>query len=172
MYEELVAKYSKAYYKKMSDLFALEELASEVWLLLLEKEEEGAYEGRNDASERTFLISCIQNHMINLVVKEVRERKTLHTVDREDYKGEPFGKELSPEETALVQEMVGNIEARVHKISPKYGVFVYKHMGTLSVRGISNLAAQQGMQLSKSYVHKIIKKIRQEVDKSTHEFVS
>ena len=41
MYTELVAKYSKAFYRRVHKLFELEDLAQEIWVTLFELEENG-----------------------------------------------------------------------------------------------------------------------------------
>jgi len=161
MYEELVAKYSKAYYRKVHDLFELEELAQEVWLVILEREAEESYRGDKGATKRTFLVTCIKNHMIDLLVKEIRDLKALHTASKEDSNGEAFDRYPSPEEDAVAVELFGNISATLKAI--KYGEFVFEHMGTKSVREISVLSKQEGIPLSKSTVHRTIKKIQKEV---------
>jgi DNA-directed RNA polymerase specialized sigma24 family protein len=164
MYEELVAKYSKVYFKKVSSLFALSDLAQEIWIVLLGVEEENVYDADKGTSYRTFLIACIKNHMINLITKEIREKKTVVV----GFEERPEVEDSTPniEDLIKTKELLEGLKVKIKKI--RYGQFVLDRIGEgYTVREISEIASEQGMSLSKSNAQKITQKIRKEISKLT-----
>jgi DNA-directed RNA polymerase specialized sigma24 family protein len=160
LYTELVGKYSKAYHKKMQDLFDIEDIAQEIWVTLLSEEEKGGYKGRNNASERTYLAICIRNHMLNIITREITTKRTvelgLSTTDEDDFSEE----ESSPEDSVVSQEQLDMLSGGLKSI--KHGNFIFeKTVEGHTVREISYIAKQQGIKLSKSGVNRIQHKIKQ-----------
>ena len=158
LYNELVEKYSKAYYKKVHDIFELEDLAQEVWQVLLQVEEADRYAGTNDASEKTYLISAIRHRIHRMIAEEIRLRQVIQLDNRkvDIYVSE---EETSPEELVEVKEKLNRVRLNVRKI--KHGEFIFDHMH-LTLRELSRIAASQGIQLPKStifYKKKAIKDI-------------
>jgi len=162
-YTDLVAKYSKTYYRRMSDLFELEDIAQELWLLLLDIQNKGSYKAEKGAKETTFLISCIRNHMINLIIKEVRERRTVFAYEPSE-NTEAADEINTPESLVITKQIIGRLQVKMEKI--KHADFVVQHMGTHSVREIADLAKQEGIKIRKSTVHNVVQKIRKMVEQN------
>jgi RNA polymerase sigma factor (sigma-70 family) len=154
-YKELVEKYSKAYYKKVGDLFDIEDLRQEVWMSLLSAEEE--YKGRDGASIHTYLVSCIKNHMVNLVVSEVKKRQTfteqIDTVMDDEWEGNI----PDPESLYFSKELYDRLKIEVKKI--KHGEFILDNIH-LSSRAISEEAKAVGINMHYTTVTRKIKKIK------------
>lgn len=163
LFAELADKYSKAYYKKVSDLFELDELAQEIWMLLLELEEENAYDPSQGASKRTFLVSAIQNRMGYLIRQEIYRKRTVYA-NGESADIEPPDESPTPEDTLIGKETLALLSGKIKHI--KNGEFVLnKHLEGYSIRETSKLAKEQGIRLPKSNVHYILTKIRKEATK-------
>ncbi len=159
LYKELVAKYSKAYYKKVSSLFELDDLAQEVWLAIVEAENADQFDATQGTAKRTYLIKCIQTHMIKLITREVRSRQA--ALPSLGDTSEILDEDVYAEELFLNKELADKLEARVTKI--KHGSFVLEKLQEgNTVREISELASKNGISLGKSGVHKIVQRIRHE----------
>jgi len=164
LYSNLVKKYSKAYYKKVSDLFDLDELAQELWVCLLSADETDSYSGKNNATEYTFLVSCIRNYMTTLITQEVKRRQVF--TEQYDTVADEVASEVTstPEQVVLDKEATDILAGRISQI--KHGELVLDlTVQGYSVREIAKIAKQQGLSLSKSNVNKIQHKLREEASK-------
>lgn len=161
-YKKIVDKYSKAYYKTMSDLFELDDLAQEMWLTILTTKD--AYKGTNDAKETTFVIASIQNHMSNMIAREVR-RRAIFTEEYDTIEDNVASEdEPTPEETLSLKEQLAVLEGRVSHINN--GEFVLKKtVEGFSVREISKLAEKQGISISRATVNRIQHRLQDEFSK-------
>jgi RNA polymerase sigma factor (sigma-70 family) len=154
-YKELVEKYSKAYYKKVGDLFEYDDLVQEVWVALLSAEDE--YEGREGAVMKTFLVTCITNHIINLITKEIQKRQTItdevDTVMDDEWEGNI----PNPEELYFSKELYERLKLEVKQI--KHGEFILDNIH-LPSRTISEMAKEAGIPMHYSTVTRKVKKIK------------
>jgi len=162
-YKGLIDRYSKTFYNRVSDMFELEDLAQQMWLVLLEAEKEDGYKAINDAKKMTYLTQCIINKMTNLVTREIRKNQVI-TEDIDTVDDEEWESNLpTPEELCFVKETVDTLRLEVKKI--KHGEFVLDNM-SLSLPEMKEKAKTQGIQLSlsswqkkKNIIRKMVQKI-------------
>jgi DNA-directed RNA polymerase specialized sigma24 family protein len=163
IYEELIEKYSKAFYARVSSLFELEDLAQEMWKCILEVEAYEKERGTNRLKDKAFLVTCIRNHIINLIKAEFIRNKA---VDKnpdpslEGFESKDYGTEVQ----AISREQLALLAGEIDRI--KDGKFVIeKTMQGLTVTEISDIGISQGLKMSKSKVNWIQHKIKRIANK-------
>ena len=152
-YEKLVDMWSLVYKKKMRGLFSLEELKQEAWVAILEAEKKAEALAENKIA---YLSQSIKHKIIDMLIQELKH-KTTDTAPSEKV-------EVSlPEGINESKQLLEQLKLNIGKIP--HANFVLTHMSSQSLRGISELAQDEGVTLSKSAIHKIVILIREEFDK-------
>ena len=158
-YEELVNKYSKAFYSHVKKLFSLEDLKQETWLCLLSLDKELKNDPR--LRDRPFLVVVIRNNLINLIKREIRLKQIL--TEEYDTVEDLIANESesSPEEAIIGIEQLDILSGKVSHV--ENGEFVLSQtINGYSTREIAEIANRQGIKLSKSGVNRIQHKLREE----------
>lgn len=154
LYNELVDKWSRIFKQKFGTLMDYDDIKQEAWVAILSAED------YDKDFERTYLGTCIKNHLNRLLLDTIyRNRVESGDVIEERTVDTQFG---SPEKLAIASDLQDKLEMRIKKIP--HGLFVWKHMDEHSVREIAKIGVEHGLPLSKSAVHRIIEKIRIEYD--------
>lgn len=158
LYNDLISRYSKAFYKRVSNLFELEDLAQEMWKCILEVEANEKEKGSNRTKDKAFVVTCLRNHMINHIKREFQKNNTIDankTAKLEDYADVQENVDIQ----AMTKERVAILSDKVEKI--KDGRFVLENtiLG-FTIREIATLGKSQGMKMSRSKVNYIQHKVK------------
>jgi len=156
-YEGLVDMWSSFYIKKVWDLFSLDELRQEVWLAILEAENNIDESVENKMG---YVTQTIKYKIMNMLFQELKHRTYGNST--------PDETEVAfPEEIITSKQIINRLKKRISGIP--HANFILPLMNTYTVRDISELAQEEGITLGKSAVHKIITAIRKEFDKIIEE---
>lgn len=156
VYEDIIETWSRIYKSKIGDLFSLEELKQEAWLSILSAETQME---KVAVDKLSYLAQSVKNSLLKMFLNEIKHRTsrsiTTELSSRVD--------KTTPEETQASNELYKKLKIKIKKIPN--AEFIFPHMNVKTVREISEMAEEEGVQISKSQVHNVIVLIREELYK-------
>jgi RNA polymerase sigma factor (sigma-70 family) len=159
MFEELIEKYSKAFYKKVNSLFELEDIKQEMWVHLIEVYNEENEQGTDRTRDIPFVAVTIRNHMINQIKREVMKARIIKTETNTVLETLPNEEGPTPEDYLIAAEQLALLSGKVSSI--KHGNFVLnKTIEGYSTQEMSDLLKVEGVTLSRERVRQIQQKIK------------
>lgn len=152
LYQNLVDTWSALYKSKIGDLLSLEEIKQQAWVGVLE-----ASSPKEADNTEAYLGRCIKHKIVDLIMQELKITKGTANI------WQPYWNTTNGEKVSSSKESLEKLKQKIEGIP--HAPFVFKYIGTHTVREISEIAKKEGRKLGKSQVSKVISKIKEELSK-------